>query len=171
MNAALVWLNAWSPFITGALGGGLAVLSSALLFMVATALGPDLPVMQCVGPRARFFMHLTALTWFIRGAMVLTGIGGPEARHPHWDMPLSWAMTSGLVGYAFLYIWKQRMPPSVRERFDRRMAFKNQLVKGLVAEGRTEDAERAADGVSPGMQQVYEVGVSSSTAQRLEDMP
>ena len=170
MIAALAWLAAWSPTITAVTGGGLALIAAVLLFLIATALGPDLPVLQCVDAKARAFMHLTAFTWFIRGALVLTSIQQGD-RHPHWDMPLSWAMTCGLLSYALLYIWAQRMPPGVRVRFDRRERFKRRIVQGLVAAGRTGEAELAAEGTSLGLQQAYELGLAPATARRLHDAP
>ena len=170
MSSTLAWFNALSPAVTAGLGGGLAVVSAALLFMIATALGPDLPVMQCVSPRARFFMHLTALSWFVRGAMILTGIGGPEARHPHWDMPLSWAMTCGLLIYAFAYIWSQRMPPEVRKRFDRREQFRRERVQALVATGHPADAKLAAEG-NDARAMAYELGMSPASVEALRARP
>lgn len=166
MSPALAWFNDASPMITAALGGGLAMISAVLLFMIATALGPDLPVMQCVSPRARFFMHLTALSWFVRGAMILTGMAGAEARHPHWDMPLSWSMTCGLLVYAFGYIWSQRMPPEVRKRFDRREHFRRERVQQLVAEGHPADAKMAAEG-HDAEALAYHLGMSRASVEAL----
>ena len=169
MSGALTWYYDWSPLITAALGGGLAMIAAALLFMVATALGPDLPVLQCVGPKARAFLHFTAFTWFVRGAMVLTSIGKGD-RHPHWDMPVAWACTVGLCAYALAYLWSQRMPPEVRDRFDRRELFRRKRVQELVADGRPADAKLAAEGIDA-RAVAYEVGVSPAALDALRGRP
>ena len=169
MTAALAWLAVWSPTITAVTGGGLALIAAVLLFLIGTALGPDLPVLQCVDAKARAFMHLTAFTWFIRGALVLTSIQQGD-RHPHWDMPLSWGMTCGLLAYCLLYIWSQRMPPEVRVRFDRREQARRARVNELLAEGRPADAKLAATSES-GLAAVHESGLSAFARRTLESAP
>ena len=148
--------------------GSLALLCSGLVLAITTAMGPDVRVFPCLDARGRMISNVVAFWWFVRGISILT-TGDPT--HQHWDSVFSWGSTAVLAGHVLAYVWSQRMPPGVRDRFDRREAFKRDVVQGLLADGRTAEAERAAEGTTLGMQQAYELGLSPSTAVRLRDAP
>ncbi len=145
---------------------GFAILGSLLLTATTTLLGPDVRVLRCMDWRGRTLAYVVAGWWFFRGIVL---ISRPEAQS--WAAPVSWALTTTLVGYGLVAIWGERMPPEVRWRFDRRQTWKRDHLKGLVAEGRTAEAELEAEGTSLGVQQAYELGLEPDTTRRLQRLP
>lgn len=163
------WLQAASPLLTTVAGGVLAIVAAVLLSLIVTALGPDVQVFTCMDSRARFFAYLTSFAWFARGVLVLTSLPGPEPRRAHWDMPVSSAMTTILLAYSLAWIWKQRLPRLVRERFDRRQAFKDKRVRKLIADGEIERAAAVAEGADPDGSQLYALGMAPDALDHARD--